>query len=539
MKRRRLNTFSLVLACLGATLALVPASAQDQQAAVRKVVWERPILLVNYNPGSNTPIDFQGTDLLPEANGSGRVKIEGGVAQIEANFRDLAPPPQFGSEYTTYVLWAVTSEGKSFNLGEVSMDGRKGRIRASVPLLAFSLLVTAEPYFAIGVPSDVAVMENVKAKATFGTLMQHTPKFDLVERGGYAAAGLVPFVWDARPPRDLFQARNAVRIAKWQGADRYAPEAFQKAEQVLQNAELSQQRRGNQRSAVIQSSRQAVQLAEEARVMALQKIEEERLARERAQAAEREAAAKAQAAREAAMRAEAEAERKAAEAARLAAASEAERQAALRSQAEAERKAAEQARLRAETERKASEEAQAAARAEAEKARLAAEQAEELLQQAEAERKKLEAEKQELRSRLLGQFNRILETRDSARGLILNLGDVLFDVGKSELRPEAREKLALLSGILLGHPTLTLEVEGHTDSTGSDEFNQRLSDERAASVRSYLLTQGVAAESVTSRGFGKTKPVASNDTPSGRQKNRRVEIVVSGEELGDPLGENR
>lgn len=512
---------SLLVACIGAIILIEFAHSQNQQSGVSTVGWDHPITLVNYSPGQTSTIEFRGTERSVDAKGSARVRMERGTAQIEARFQNLLPPPEFGPEYTAYVLWAVTSDGKTTNLGEVTVDGKNGRIKTSVPLQAFALFVTAEPYFAIAVPSNVVAMENVRATGTRGTLTTVTPQAQLVAQGAYAAAGLNPFIWDSRPPRDLFQARNAVRIAEWQGASRYATEMYQRAEQLLLQAELSQQQRGNNRNRVIQASRQAVQLAEASRLTALQKIGKERLAIERAEAAEREAAAEASrlaATQEAEAQAKLRAE---AEAARLAAAQEAERQVRLRAAAEASRLDAEAARL--------------AAAQEAERASLAAEEARKLLAQAEAAMAKLEAERKELRSRLLKQFNTILETRDTARGLILNMGDVLFDIGKSELRQEAREKLARLSGLLLGHPTLKLAIEGHTDSTGSDDLNQTLSEQRAESVRSYLLTQSVPAESVTAKGFGETMPVASNDTPSGRQRNRRVEIVVSGEALGNPF----
>jgi outer membrane protein OmpA-like peptidoglycan-associated protein len=504
-----------VLLSFAAAISLVSAAqSQSTPGVVKRVAWSRPITLVSFTPNRTTPMNFQGTDLRATARGTAQVRMERGNAQIDARFQELLPPTTLGPEYTCYVLWAVTSEGNTFNLGEVALDGESGRIRASVPLQAFAMFVTAEPYFAIASPSNVVVLENVKADRTTGTISTVTPRFELVEKGEYFAAGLEPFIWDSRQPRDLFQARNAVRIAEWQGAAQYAPSALADAKQVLQQAELEDQRRGNNRSRVIQSSRQAAQLAEGARVTAERGMLAERLERERIEAAERAAAA---------------------EASRIAAAEEAERQTRARAEAEAARQQAEIARHEAEAARLAAEDARSNAAGEAEVARLAADQARQMLEQAQAEMQRLEAERQELRQRLLDQFNMILETRDTARGLILNMGDVLFDIGKSELRFEAREKLARLSGLLLAHPELTLEIEGHTDSTGSDELNQTLSEQRAEGVRSYLVSQGVAAESVTARGLGKTAPIASNDTAGGRQQNRRVEIIVSGEALGQSV----
>jgi outer membrane protein OmpA-like peptidoglycan-associated protein len=152
------------------------------------------------------------------------------------------------------------------------------------------------------------------------------------------------------------------------------------------------------------------------------------------------------------------------------------------------------------------------------------------------EKAQAEAEKTELRTQLLTQFNAILQTRDTARGLIVNMSDVLFDTAKYSLRPLAREKLAKVAGIILGHPGLRLDVEGHTDSVGGDDYNQRLSEQRGSAVRDFLIRQGMPADSVSSRGFGKTQPVVSNDTAAGRQQNRRVELVVSGDIIGTRLG---
>jgi outer membrane protein OmpA-like peptidoglycan-associated protein len=144
-----------------------------------------------------------------------------------------------------------------------------------------------------------------------------------------------------------------------------------------------------------------------------------------------------------------------------------------------------------------------------------------------------------LRQQLLQQFNLILETRDTARGLIVNMSDVLFDFNKYTLRPAAREKLAKISGIILSHPGLRLEVDGYTDSVGGDAYNQKLSEQRADSVRDYLTGQGLPGEGLTAMGFGKDNPVAPNDTAAGRQKNRRVELVVSGDIIGTPIGPSK
>jgi outer membrane protein OmpA-like peptidoglycan-associated protein len=473
----------------------------------------------------------------------------------------LQPATKFGPEYLTYVMWAITPEGRATNIGEVLLNGDKSKLNATSELQAFGLIVTAEPYFAVTQPSDVVVMENFVRHDTSGTIEEVDAKYELLQRGQYTLnvnpADVKPVRLDTRVPVELYEARNAVQIARWTGAEKYAGETFQKAVQGLENAEGYLRGKGG-RKPIGTVAREAVQMAEDARIITVKKIQEEQLANERQAAAEREARAKAETEAEARRRAQAEADQKAeaerrvrAEASQAAAQADAERvkreaeTARAAAQAEAERVKretdAQRATAQAEMERAAREKAEAeaaraaavaqqqASQAETEQARRAAQESERLRQQA-------EAEKTELRTQLLRQFNLILETRDTARGLIVNMSDVLFDTGKYTSRPGAREKLAKVSGIIAGHPGLRLEVEGHTDSVGGDEYNQRLSEQRASGVRDYLTQQGIPMNSVTAKGFGKTQPVASNETAAGRQRNRRVELVVSGEIIGTQIG---
>jgi outer membrane protein OmpA-like peptidoglycan-associated protein len=340
-----------------------------------------------------------------------------------------------------------------------------------------------------------------------------------------------------------------VQIAKAAGAGQYATDSFQKASQLLQQAETSLTHKGDKKQ-IEMSAREAVQTAEDARAITVKRREEERLNQERAAAAQREANAKAQT--EAAERANLQAQLAAERAAREKAEAEAARAAALVQQ-QAAQAAAENSRLAAEQasrEKTAAEAARASAMAQQQAAMTAANQASRDRAQAEAARaaaqadadkarkatEQAESEKADLRAKLLTQLNTILQTRDSARGLIVNMSDVLFDTGSYTLKPGAREKLAKISGIVLAHPGLTLQIEGHTDSVGSDEYNQQLSDRRAGSVQEFLVQQGVAAGTVTAVGFGKMEPVASNDTAEGRQQNRRVELVVNGADIGATAG---
>jgi outer membrane protein OmpA-like peptidoglycan-associated protein len=504
---------------------------------------------INYRHRSGaTRIDFKGTANAPAAKGDAKVDSKQGYIEIDAEFRGLQPAGVHGAEYLTYVLWAITPEGRPTNLGEILLNGSNSKLNVTTELQAFGLIVTAEPYFAVTQPSDVIVMENVVRPDTLGKIDEIDAKFELLQRGQYATLAGPRATLDPKVPIELYEARSALQIARATGAEKYAADTFKKAVDLMAQAEGYQARRaGNKPVSMI--ARETVQVAEDARVLTVKRREEERLARERQAAAEREAAAKAQAEEEArkaresaerarqeqALRAAAEKAKAEAEAARLAA--EADRAAAEKAKREAEEAAAvlrklkaeaDQARIAAEKAKEEAEAAKAAAMAETEKARQAAVDADRL-------RRRAENEKTALRQQLLDQFNLILETRDTARGLIVNMADVLFDFGKYTLRPETREKLAKVSGIILAHPGLKLEIEGHTDSIGSEEFNQKLSENRANTVREYLISQGLEEDAVSARGFGKGQPLVPNDTAANRQKNRRVEMVVSGEIIGTRL----
>jgi outer membrane protein OmpA-like peptidoglycan-associated protein len=410
-------------------------------------------------------------------------------------------------------------------------------------------------------------MENAVRPDTKGKVEEIEAKYELLQRGQYQRlANPLALKLDQKTPLELYEARNAVQIARAVGADRFATETFKKAEQSLAQAEAYQTSKAG-RKPVTMAARETVQTAEDSRAIAVKRQEDEALAAERQQSADREArletervAAKAETdrvSREAEMaqaRAQAESERltrekneqaaaAAAEAERVrletqarmaAAASEADRL-RLENEARLTAAAADADRARLENEARATAAAAEADRLRREnEAQKAANQAE--LDRAAKDRAQAEAEKAALRAQLLSQFNAILQTRDTARGLIVNMSDVLFDTGKYTLRPLAREKLAKVAGIVSGHPGLKLDVEGHTDSVGSDDYNQRLSEHRGAAVRDYLTQQGMSSGSVTSKGLGETQPVASNDSASGRQQNRRVELVISGEVIGTAIG---
>jgi len=498
--------------------------AEDQQVPASSLTI-KSITAIGYQLGAgSTMVDLKRTGLIVDVNGQAKVEAKRGVTSIAAEIWGLTSPTRLGTEFLTYVLWAVSTEGHAVNLGEVLYDsGGKGKLQTTTQLQSFSLFVTAEPYAAVRKPSEMLILENALRKNTKGRIFP-VNNYPLMKRAQYQKIGnpldLSPDLKNV--PLEMYEARNAVEIAKSRGAQKYAPDVFSRADGGLRLAENALAQKVN-RKEVVSLARQAAQLSEDARALTAERVEEERIATERALAA---AAAKAQAEEKAAA--------EAAEAKRLADA-EAHRQAEIAAAKEAQMKAeaTRQAELAAAKEAQLKTEAalaEAKAKAEADALRAKEEAA-----KADAERARQAAEG--LRAKLFEQFNRILETRDTERGLVITMADVLFDTGKYELRPGTREQLAKLCGVLLAHQGLNLEVEGYTDSTGTDESNQRLSEQRASTVREYLIGQGLASGSVTAKGFGEAMPVASNDTASGRQKNRRVELIVSGEMIGTTISE--
>ena len=528
-------TLFLMAGALGAQIVPNPTqssrpaggSSDMPQPIFRVTVTSRTTKAINYHHRTGTTmVDLKGTALMPASTGVAKVQSNTGATKMTVDLHKMSSPSSFGPEYLTFVLWAVTPEGRANNLGEVVLNGTADHrsIDVATELQAFGLIVTAEPYWGVTQPSDVVVMENFVRQDTTGTIEQVDAKYELLQRGVYEqnlnTTVLAPLLNDPRVNLQLREARNAVEIARAAGAQQYAGDTFQKALIDLKNAEDYNRGKGDKK-AIETNAREAVQMAEDARIISVRKIQADTLAAERAAAAQREADAQAKAAEEARLRATSDAERQAAEQARMQAEQAKAAAMAASAQAERDRQAAEAARAAALAQ-------QQAAQAEAEKARLAASQANTALAQS-------EAEKAEMRRKLLAQLNAILETRDSARGLIVNMSDVLFDFNQSTLKPGAREKLAKVSGILLAYPGLKLAIEGHTDSIGSDQYNQTLSEKRAMSVRDYLIAQGINMNNLTAMGMGKANPVASNDTAAGRQQNRRVEMVVSGEIIGTPI----
>jgi outer membrane protein OmpA-like peptidoglycan-associated protein len=471
-----------------------PTEYRDGVPVYKIQVVARDIPAINYfHRQGSTKIGFEGTDLLPSIKGEAHVTAAAGRTSISLNIEGLTTPANgFGAEYLTYVLWAISPEGRPVNLGEVLPSGSKGKCDMTVTsnLQAFGLIITAEPYFAVTVPSDLVVAQNIVTDKTQGVIEQVNAHYTLLPRGAYAEtagrhAVLHPITRDERSPLELYEAENAIQIADAAGAEQYAADTMTTAKTALTNAEGLDTHKDN-RKQTITFAREAVQSAEDARLITIRKIKaEDEAAQVKARQDAEQAAQQAQLAAQQAQ-------------------ANAEQQAAQRAQADA---------------------AAAEAEARAQKARAEQQAAEQATQQA-------TQQTEQMRERLKNQLNQVLQTTETARGLIVNMSDVLFDFNKYTLKPDAREKLAKVSGILLAYPNLKLQVEGYTDNIGSDDYNQKLSEQRADAVRDYLVSQSVADNSITATGFGKSDPIADNATNSGRAQNRRVQLVVSGAAIG-------
>jgi outer membrane protein OmpA-like peptidoglycan-associated protein len=529
-----------LLLAIGITLGLSAFAQTNSRAPItvepmahtptfRVTVISRSVRAVNYkHRGGATKVDFAGTDLMPGANGQAKVESKKGYIEIEVEFGNLQKPTTFGNEYLTYILWAISPEGRAVNLGEVLVGGNhRSKLDVTTDLQAFALIVTAEPYYAVRQPSNVVVLENVIREDTKGTTEAMDTKYELLERGGYIPTGYKfdPVVLNTKLPLEFFEARNALRIAQSEGAETYANDSYQHAVRLMDKTDQYATSGHVDKKPMIAVAREAVQTAEDARAITVKKIDEERLEDERQAAANSQARTQAQADDAMRQKEQAQSDRARAEFARSQAESDTVR---ARNDAADARSETVQAQSDMASNQAKSANELSIAQADADQSRMAAQQAQLSAQQSETDRAAM-------RTRLSEQLNQILQTRESARGLIVNMSDVLFDTGKYSLKPGAREKLAKIAGILLAYPGLNIEVGGYTDNVGGDDMNQKLSENRAGSVRDYLVQEGVTTNSVSAKGFGNTLPVASNDNSAGRQQNRRVELLVSGEAIGKPV----
>lgn len=556
-------------------LAAIPTFAQDQPSpstndSAPQLVNDSGIQMiarttqaVDYRRGDHTYVDMTGTNLMPDVTGKAKIINKRGLTDVHVDMENLRSANALDAAYLTYVLWAISPEGNAKNIGELVEKDGKASIHTTTNLQSFALVITAEPDFAVTQPSELVVAENSLRTNTKGTPEPIDVHYRVYPRSVYIST-LSPAPADIyrdhkNAPLDLLEARNAVRIADSSHADQYASDALHRAEDFLRQAEDDFNSHHSDKT-IETAARSAVQAAEEARSNAVHLSYQARLDRERREAQQRAenaqneaqtAQQQAQSAQEQAQQAQAErqraeqqaAEQRAqAEQARKDAQAAAERQKAIEAQTQAAQQQAQQAQQEAELQRQQAQQAQQQAQQEAQQRAAAEQQAQQTAQQVDEARRQAqeaqqraqqaETQQQELRDQLRQQLNQVLETRDTARGLIVSMPDVLFDTGKATLKQTARERLAKVAGILMAHPDIKVEVDGYTDGTGDPMFNEKLSQDRAAAVQSYLTQQGVSGSAISIHGFGEANPVASNDTASGRQQNRRVELVVSGESIG-------
>jgi outer membrane protein OmpA-like peptidoglycan-associated protein len=491
-------------------------SVQNREEPLLNIA-KRSTLAIRYREDNDTKIAMVGTLLAPKLKGEAEVKSEHGRTHIKLRMNEFDHPQRLGSFYTTYVLWAIAPEGQAENL--VSLPVKDDiRIDATTSFQTFGLIITAEPHAAVKLPSPVIVVENALRKGTKGEVESSRIEY----RGDSGDLYVIstserPIDADFKTPLLVLGARRSVEIAQRAGAQRFAQAELQEAEVKLGSLEQMWSRQDDKEK-YTPMARDVMRLGEHARLMAIQRAEEAGLRAERRAASRTIAQARSEAeqARSDAERSEKEAmierERLAqakSEAERLERAAMIERERVAQAQSEAER-----AKIKEES-----------ARLEAERARQQAEQA--------------KRERDEVQQRLYLSLSEILETRREARGLIVSLSDVLFDFNRATLKPGAREKLSKLAGILLAYPgDYRMEIEGHTDAIGSEEYNLRLSQLRAESVRDFLTQASIPASRITAtRGLGKSQPIADNSKAAGRQVNRRVEIVIA--DITQPTMTNR
>src|ERR1700731_3649992 len=402
----------------------------DQTAAFPGTIVSRTARAVNYRHRSGaTKIDFEGTELMPSARGEAKVNSRRGAIEIEVEFEGLTKPTAFGNEYLTYVMWAITPEGRPVNIGEVLVgDNHRSKLDVTTDLQAFALIVTAEPYYAVRRPSNLVVLENAIRSDTVGATEAVDAKYELIDRGGYIPTGYKfdPVILNAKLPLEFFEARNAVRIAQSSGAERYASTSYQKAVSQMNEADALATGKHENKKSLISLSREAVQTAEDAREIAVKHIDEERAETERSAGAGREASSNPRANEESRRRANAEAntadaerDRNDAQKKQRVAEADSDRNRAAAASSDAQLQQAAGAQADAERDRNDAQQKQHVAEADSDRNRAAA-------ASSDAQLKDAVRDREELRARLLQQFNLILETRDTARGLVGNMSDVLF-----------------------------------------------------------------------------------------------------------------
>ena len=475
-----------------AAVMLLPAHAKTVKLGAAQFPEKRTVEL-----------SFKATPIAPTAQLDAKVDYRNGQARIELAFSDMKPAILFGGDVTCYVVWAVTRDGQVENLGELVTRKRNGTLNFSTGKKNFALMVTAESFFLVAEPSELLVFTNRGTMVGSRAEPFHFDAFVEAPRHSMDAIGHIK--WDSKVPIELLQARKAHELAERNDARKHAGKVFYDAGAMLRAANGTAVSAPKSRE-LLDYSRRAVALSNEALNISLQRIESIELERRLVE-----------------RRAETEAlERRAAEA----------EAAAERVRAETERTIAETAALR--EERTSLENSMLSLKQEKndlqhESQRLVAEMTalDQQRRELSAESQRFQRERDELRGRLQNALSHVASTEDSARGLVVNLPDILFDVNEDTLKPEARIVMAKLAGILLIMEGQGAMIEGHTDSTGDAAYNLDLSRRRANAVKQFMQVQGVAPERLIAKGFGVEHPVAENATAEGRGRNRRVEFIIS------------
>lgn len=494
---------SAMIAVMIAVASLAQIVAAGQQTANSQwMAVKRKTLAIRYKNNDSTTISMAGSAIVPRALGKAEIKNKDGSTRIKLEMANLGNPQAISPYYTAFVLWAVAPEGQADNLAELSAMS-KIEIEVTTHFQTFGLIITAEPHSVVKLPSPAIVSENALRKGTEGSILASSIEYSSDPAIFYEASSPFepPLKADYDTPLLVLGARRAIEIARSAGANRYAETELREAAVQLESLERIWPEHRKDQEKYSGAAHDIMRIAENARTRAVERDTQSRLADERSDAVFTIASAQNEADR--AQNETDKANRQAA--ADLAAINRAQIETAVaRTQVE-----------QAQNETNKAKSNEELARAEATGARL--------------ETQVLKKQQSDARQRLYISLSEILETRQEARGLIVNLSDVLFDFNQATLKPDAREKLSKLAGILLAYPgAYRIQIEGHTDSVGSQDYNQKLSEDRAEAVHAYLIGVALSADSMVGvRGFGKIRPVATNDTPEGRQTNRRVEIVIS------------
>jgi outer membrane protein OmpA-like peptidoglycan-associated protein len=471
---------TLMALTLGAGLLCIrPAPAVDVN-----------LTAVLYPDNKSVDIPFTTVPRAPRARLEGSVKLRSAQALIEISYKNLQPALLFGGDVTSYAVWAVTRDGVTENLGELVYRDGSNSFTFQSGQKNFALMITAEPHPYGIKPSDIVCFTSgaadpKRARSSVFTFSGGVPG---VKTSVDTIAGLT---YKHNTPVDLAQAQKILRMAEAMKAEILNPNAMRDARIALSQAEGST-KPGGSAKAVVDYARRSIALASEA-----------------IRDVQRKAAADA---------AETEAARK-----------KAELDAMTQSAASAESARAQTAQALVQTEAARQQTAQALSETEAARQRAEATiaQAKMEMERLAAERSALKRERDELAERLSGALNKVMQTMQTARGLVMSLGDITFDLGKATVRQSAKISLAKLSGILLLVPDVNVRVEGFTDSTGSETVNMKLSAARAKSVADFLTAQGVDAARITHQGYGPKNPVTGNETKEGRARNRRVELIFA------------